>query len=267
MLSTRIIQLTIPSSDDGEEFIRTDRLDLIRKTLEHSKYECFADLPLAKIYCHRDFRADKAIVLVSCHIDSLYSKFSATLKDGELRGTFDNSACNAIAVEGMLINLFPAQVLISFTGDEENDSKGVDQTIRSLQERAVFANLEIIITLDLTEEHYQTCHFTIENYFVEQNNGNSLLRFLKKREIKTYLAEMIDSPVFVKDAEPDESWQYDEYNLNCFSLCLPCRLLGHDMHSDIGVAISENSLDGYMNALKHLTHNIDRDLANKAFQR
>jgi len=56
--------------------------------------------------------------------------------------------------------------------------------------------------------------------FIEKANGTSLLKFGRKRQLKEYLTKIIDSPVFIKDAEADESWQYDEYDLNCFSLCL-----------------------------------------------
>jgi hypothetical protein len=263
MLSTRIIQLTVPSSDDGEEFIRTDRLDLIRQALANSEYSCFADLPLAKVYRHQAFESGNPVILVSCHIDSVYSEYYAITKDGELLGTFDNSACNAVAVESMLNGLFPPQILISFTGDEESDSRGADQTIESLQIGGIFDKLEMVITLDLTEEHYQSCHFTIENYFVEKENGTSLLKFGRKRQLKEYLSGMIESPAFIKDAEADESWQYDEYDLNCFSLCLPCRLLGDDMHDDVGVAITSDSIFGYMNALGQFVQAINKDLAGK----
>ena len=73
---------------------------------------------------------------------------------------------------------------------------------------------------------------------------------------------MIASPVFVKNAEADEAWQYDEYDLNCFSLCLPCRILGSDMHANTGVAISTDSLIGYMNALGQIAQAINMDLDN-----
>jgi len=267
ILPSRIIQLTVPCSDNGERFTRTDRLDLIQKTVANLEYDVLGDWPLAKVYRHRAFQPDRSAILISSHIDSLYDDYYATTKDGELQGTFDNSACNAITVEGMINNLFPSQVLISFTGDEEGNSKGVDQTIESLQEKNIFANLEMVISLDLTEEHYRFCHFTIENYFIEQDNTRSLLRFGSSRDLKTYLREMIISPKFVKDAEADESWQYNEYDLNCFSLCLPCRLLGTDMHANAGVAILCESLIGYWNALGQLSQAINNDLANKLLQR
>jgi hypothetical protein len=263
MIHDRIIQFTVPCSDDGKKFIQTDRIDLIGQALGNSDYECLADLPLAKVYNHRDFRTDKPAILVSCHIDSVYEEYFARLEDGELQGTFDNSACNALIVEAMIKTLLPAQALISFTGDEEKKSRGADRTIEYLQKIDVFQNLEMVISLDLTEEYFDSCHFTIENHSVEKRNRESLLKFCKKRDMVDYLSSMIDSPVFVKNADPDESWLYREYDLNCFSLCLPCRLLGEDMHDDSGVAIKGASLSGYIEALKRLTRSISEDLTSK----
>ncbi len=47
MINSRIFQLTVPSNDDGHNFIRTDRLDLIKEILKNSEYKCQADMPLA----------------------------------------------------------------------------------------------------------------------------------------------------------------------------------------------------------------------------
>jgi acetylornithine deacetylase/succinyl-diaminopimelate desuccinylase-like protein len=201
-----ISQLTVPSSDDGKKFIRTDRLDLITQALRDSNYNCLADLPLAKIYSHRDFQTDKPAILVSCHIDSVYEEYFARLQDGELHGTFDNSACNAVLVEAMLQALLPVQALVTFTGDEEKKSRGADRTIVFLQKIDVFQNLEMVISLDLTEEQFGSCHFTIENHCVEKKNKESLLKFSKKQDMVDYLSAMIDCPMFIKNAEPDESW-------------------------------------------------------------
>ena len=260
---SRISRLTVPCSDDGKKFILTERLDLITQALRKSDYNCLADLPLAKVYHHRDFQLDKPAILVSCHIDSVYSEYFARMQDGELHGTFDNSACNALLVEAMLQNLLPAQALVTFTGDEEKKSRGADRTIVFLQKMDIFQTLEMVITLDLTEEHFGSCHFTIENHCVEKKNKESLLKFSKKQDMVDYLSAMIDSPVFIKNAEPDESWIYREYDLNCFTLCLPCRLLGEDMHDDTGVAIKEDSVTGYIEALKRLTQAINDDLNSK----
>ena len=68
--------------------------------------------------------------------------------------------------------------------------------------------------------------------------------------------------VFVKDAEADESWQYDEYDLNCFSFCLPCHSPSGDMHDDSGVVVRLNDLAIYSDALCKLLARMTEDLAN-----
>lgn len=264
MLTDRIIQLTVPCEDDGYVFRRTERLELIQNTLRHTRYELMCDMPLAKVYAHEDFYPTRPSILVSCHIDSLYGTYFADIDEYEIRGTFDNSACNAIAIEIMCRHALASQILVTFTGDEEDQSRGADQAVEGLQGIGAYDHLEMVITLDLTEACYPSRHFTIENYFIEQQHiQKSLLRFNRKIELKRYLESMIESPLFIRDAEPDESWQYDEHDLNCFSLCLPCRVLGRDMHDDAGVAVTTDTLAGYMSALKKLTRNINTDLATR----
>ena len=109
MLTARIIQLTVPCTDNGRNFICTERLERIKLTLADSAYACVAALPLASVYQHREFQVGSPALLVSNHVDSVYSKYSASLEDREIRGTLDNSACNAIAVELMLADRLPPQ--------------------------------------------------------------------------------------------------------------------------------------------------------------
>lgn len=255
MVIDRIIQLTVPCSDDGKKFVQTDRIDLIQQALIRSKYGCMADLPLAKIYRHRDFKAAQPSILLSCHIDSLYTKYYAAIHDKELHGTFDNSACNAIAVDAMINGLFPSQTLISFTGNEEKHYQGADQTVESLKAEGIFDNLELVIVLDIAEEDRQSYRYT--NHFVKKVKGHSLLEFGGKNEFKAFLENML------AEKEEDESEWYDIYNLNIFSFYLPCRLLSFDMHGNEGVAIEIEAIKGYRYALGRLTQEIDKELADR----
>ncbi len=155
--------------------------------------------------------------------------------------------------------------MVAFTGDEENDSAGADQTIDILQRRdGPYHRLELVIILDITEEAYARAHFTVENYFIERRNERSLLKFERRRELKNHLKGILNDPPCVKKADPDESWQYDEYDVNCFTLCLPCKVLGEDMHDDLGVVIQADSFLRYAEALELLTVRICNDLADKA---
>lgn len=268
-LVRRLAQLTVPSTDDGAQFVRTDRLEQIRGDLDASAYRCLGDVPLAAIYFHRDYQPSRPTILISNHIDSVYGDYFCDAGETTIRGTFDNSACNAVAVELMLAELLPPQTLIAFTGDEEADSGGVDQTVYFLQDHPpVYENLEAVVALDLTEEAYERHHFTIENYFIERQNRDSLLQFARKRDFKRYLVDRLgNEPHFIKNAEPDESWQYDEHDLNCFTFCLPCRVLGSDMHDNDGVAIRRDSLIAYAKTFAQLAQAIDRDLAKREMRR
>ena len=268
-LVRRLKRLTVPSADDGVRFVRTERLERIRSTLNGSLYCGMGDVPLALVYGHREYQPTRPTILISNHIDSVYENYFCNADGVEIKGTFDNSACNAIAVELMLAELLPTQALVAFTGDEEEDSAGVDHAVGFLQaHEAAFWNLEVVVALDLTEVSYGSQHFTIENYFIEHQNQKSLLQFKRKRNFKEHLVDMLGmTPFFVKDAEPDESWQYDEYDLNCFTFCLPCRVLASDMHDDDGVAVLRDSLIVYAETLARLTQAIDRDLAKRAIHR
>jgi len=263
MITKRIIQLTVPSIDNGTKFIRTERLDLIIKALKNSEYECLADLPLSKLYRHKKFKTNQPCLLLSCHIDSVYKIYFATVKKREIQGTFDNSACNAILVELMRRSRLPEQVLICFTGDEEDQMKGVEQTVKFMRENNIIQYLGLVITLDLTEEGFGSHHYTIENYFVRKKKNKMSVNFSRKRNIKRYLKTLSGTCVFVKNAEEDESCKYMKHDLNGFTYCLPCLLLGDHMHDDAGVAILRNSLKRYSNKLQNLTNAIIKDLFNK----
>ena len=262
-LASRIGQFTVPNADDGEMFLETARLELIRESLAASAYHPLADLPLSKIYKHAEFRGSRPLILLSCHIDSIYKTYHTSRCGGELLGNYDNSACNALLVEAMLHNLLPPQALVAFTGDEEDEGRGADQTIGILRQENLFARVEMVIVLDLTEEHYRSHSHTIENIFVRKDRSGSLLKFASKRDLEHYLSASVASPAFVNHAAPDEAWQYHKHDLNCFSLCLPCRVLGADMHDDPGVAITEDSILAYVQTLARLTESVARDLKDR----
>jgi hypothetical protein len=256
-----MLELAVPCSDNGRHFVEVERLKLIEQMLSGSDYVRLGDLPLAKVYGHRRLVRGRAIILVSCHIDSLYDSYYAELNGAELRGTFDNSACNAILVEAMVSSRLPPEAIISFTGDEEDESRGADQTVDYLDREGLFQNLEMVLTLDLTEEFFGPHHFSIENYFIETSTAGSVLHFDRKADLKRYLRRFVETDAFLRDADPDESWQYDEHDLNCFSLCLPCRVLGRDMHARQGVAIRAESPPAYLGALSRLAQGVADDLA------
>lgn len=77
-----------------------------------------------------------------------------------------------------------------------------------------------------------------------------------------------DVPVLGDDA-PDESWTYDEYNLNCFSFCLPTarhpRVRGSDwMESSRGIRVRLARFESYARQLGELCTGIGGDLARRS---
>jgi len=254
------MDFAIPCSDNGHEFVRRDRLDLILQSLSSSAYQLQSEMPLAIIYRHEKFNPFLAISLISCHIDLIYKNYYVNDHGDKFHGTFDNSACNAILVQAMLENILHPQTLIAFTGDEEEDSRGVDQSIEMLEHGRLFSQLEMVIVLDLTEEYYGKCPFTIENYCREKYRAGTKLTFATAKELKIFLKSILNNDFFIKNGDPDESWRYDGYDLNCFSLCLPCRVLGEDMHADEGVEIRKPDVMSFLKALNTLTHGIHQQI-------
>ena len=257
-------QLTLPCADDGRVFTRTDRIARIHELLNAGTYQVMAELPLAFLYAHSHFDPSLPFVLVSTHVDSLYKRYHASLQDGVHLGTFDNSITNAAAIHLMRENRLHPQVLVAFTGDEEEDSRGADQVILFLQSAHPSPLLpEMVIVLDITEEAYDKHPFTLENLFCRSaRSPKKHLRFNSTKRLKAFLQcclQPIIPHIIVKGAE-DESWQYDDHDLDCFAFCLPCQLLTDDMHDDEGVHVKSASFIFFTNALESLA----RRLLNRA---
>ena len=282
-----IDEVTVDSKDNGFEFTNPQRKNYLVGELNKSEdYVILGEKPLSLIYRHKQFNHDLPFSLISCHIDSIYEKhFSDTPQledsiggagrkawvslgkggalieptaksindcenDGKtydvITGTFDNSVCNAILLDCILRGGFPHQVLICFTGDEEYQSRGADESIGILEELKIRNNLQFVCVLDITEEEYDNYPLTVENVFIRNEkwqSSNFPQSIFEEDEIIKKL------PVF-KDAAPDESWQYDEHDCDCFSFCLPCKVIGDDMHANEGVEIRLDSLFLYQRYLK-----------------
>ena len=248
-----ICELTLPCADNGRDFTRTDRIQRIRDLLRSTPYTCLGEKPLAQVWQHPEFDPALALVLVSSHIDSLYTKYHASCDSGILLGTFDNSVTNAVILSLILENRLPQQVLVAFTGDEEDESRGADQVIDILQNAPPNPiHPEMVVVLDITEESYDSHSFTFENLFRASKASLSVpLRFEKKRDLAQFLRDLLapSDPIIIKEGDPDESWQYDEYDLNCFAFCLPCKTITGDMHDEEGVHVKESSVHQYANTL------------------
>jgi hypothetical protein len=215
--------------------------------------------------------------LLSCHIDSLYKKYHhGEYNVSEYLGTFDNTICNAALIYLMTEGMLPDNALIAFTGDEENECGGAKETIGYLEsEHAdIRKSLELVIVLDITSEGYDACMFTLENFFMGTGRDEELhLRFPARERFIGYLREKVDglenAGFIVDDADPDETWEYEKYGLNCFTFCVPARAhpdnagrdAGYWMHNDAGMLIKKESVKGYIDALSALSKRIMDDLS------
>jgi hypothetical protein len=135
----------------------------------------------------------------------------------------------------------PSNVVVAFTGNEEQDGKGAKQVSRYINKEYKNCNIKYIISLDLTNDGYDEAHYTIENLTIDENN---LLEMIVKN---------LPDPMLVVAAAPDDSWTYRKY-FPCFSLCLPCENIGEDMHSDKGVRIKQSSVVVFGDTLQLLLY-------------
>jgi hypothetical protein len=255
-------QVNVPSADDGFRFTDFTRINEIKSILANSQYQLRYDGYVSLIYQHRNFDPKKDSVLISSHIDSLHpTHFIESLDDNTWAGSFDNSATNAAVLTLMTSELLSPQVMIAFTGDEENTSHGVHDVVAFFEKNPDAGVLDAVICLDVSNFGYQNHAFTIENWFESEEGRYS---HLNNKKIKKMLRNIFPNAL-MKDAEdededhqawPDESWAYDELDVFCFSICLPVgphpKYVGDQdyfMESDLGMLLKKSSPVGYLEAI------------------
>ena len=261
-----LTQINVLNYDNGKKFTRTDRLDAICELFWNSSYRrinanglfhLYSKVPLSEL--------PDELIVISSHVDcqrQITKCFSKDYDNDMMRGTFDNSLTNAIAVNLMLEDTFAMNVVVAFTGDEEEDSTGAADVA------AFFRNLHKkikVIVLDVTDMGWREgCAFTIENNFWSDTTGKVVSRLSAETgypwrfvpsdpyELPAYI---LNKYVIGQEAEPDESWEYDEHKVECFSLCIPTK---GEMHSDNGVLVRKDSLAPYMKILSLLCTEVQR---------
>ena len=261
-----LTKINVLNYDNGKKFTRTDRLDNICELLWNSSYRrinanglfhLYSKVPLSEL--------PDEIVVISSHVDcqrQITKCFSKDYDDDLMQGTFDNSLTNAMTVSLMLEDALAMNVVVAFTGDEEEDSTGAADVA------AFFRNLHKkikVIVLDVTDMGWREgCAFTIENNFWSDTTGKVVSRLSAETgypwrfvpsdpyEIPAYIPNKY---VIGQEAEPDESWEYDEHKVECFSLCIPTK---GEMHSDDGVLVRKDSLAPYMKILSLLCSEVQR---------
>ena len=257
--------VSVLNRDNGFSFTNTERLDAIALLLKNSSYRRAAADGLFHMYTLKSVEdLDKPVIIVSSHVDCEYhiTRCFATINDSNtLLGTFDNSITNAAIVYLMLSGKQPDNVLIAFTGDEEENGRGAADVIRFIRKN----NLEVlnVFVLDATEEGWVTeADFTIENDFWDEEFGEEVVKLVRQSgynwnfvpgepdEIPDYIPKQ---RIINVEAYADESWDYDEADIPCFSFCLPTK---GEMHCNDGILARKSSFMHYTEVLERLLTNL-----------
>lgn len=262
-------RVSVLNRDNGIKFTNTERLDAIASLLRNSAYKRVKTEGLYHLYSAKPICEIKGpVIIVSTHVDCEYhiTKCFFSIKDQyTLLGTFDNAITNAAIVYNMLSGNLPENVLVAFTGDEEENGRGAKDVIRFIKKNRL--DVLNVFVLDVTEEGWETgADFTIENDFWEEPFGERLIELVKQTKFKwKYVpGEPDDIPDYVPkeavipiEAYDDESWDYDEEEIPCFSFCLPTK---GEMHSNDGILARITSFERYTDMLQMMLNRLSHPL-------
>ena len=154
------------------------------------------------------------------------------------------------------------------TGRPERQRKGkhFDRMERKYLKRKG-VHVSCVIVLDVTDMGWkEKADYTIENNFWGEELGCSVVSCIQKiskesssvwrfvpSDIEKIPPYVLPEAVVFEEAEADESWEYDEQGLLCFSFCLP---VCGDMHADKGVYARKESFGRYVEALNELAKTV-----------
>lgn len=255
--------VAIPNRDNGECFVADGRLEKIGQLLWNSRYRRVDSDGLYVLYAAKPLHEIGMPIVISSHVDcvpEIKNCYVEECDNNMIRGTFDNFITNAAILNLMVNNRLPDNVLVAFTGDEEDDSVGAMQLSKFLLRKRLKAS---IIVLDVTNMGWsENADFTIENNFWKNTLGRKIIEAAAAQDCHWMfvpsdpdnIPKYIDSKFVCRiEAEADESWEYDEYGFECFSLCLP---VYGEMHSNDGVLARKKSCMRYVEVLNHIVQMI-----------
>lgn len=200
--------MTCHCKDDGEEFTNSTKVNAIEWLLSYRKWCVLESGKLCRIVSHKSFDWAKPFMLLSSHIDECYSstwvRYASTM---HWIGTLDNSITNAIAMYCAIEDLLPVQTLIAFTGDEEQDDRGVADVLTTIRPDRLM-NLKLVIAMDVTDMRYEREAFTFEN--ISLQNKDAVLKSICANEL------------VCKEQRVDEAVAYGKHSMQALSMCLPC---------------------------------------------
>lgn len=261
-LTDLLKDINVLCRDNGNEFTDTRRLEVIEEKLRGSEYVSKRG-KLFRLYSKKPVSEIAGKLLVSSHVDceeGITECFSRDETAETLKGTYDNSITNAAILALMMEGTLPERVVVAFTGDEEKDSRGAIEVAKYLKKKKKEFHA---VVLDVTDFGWdEGADFTIENNFWKKRTGQSVYSTAVKigypwlfvpedpDDIPDYIPR---NRVYPEEAEPDESWEYDEQGVRCFSLCLP---VDGPMHSNEGVIARKQSFTNYVEMLNRVCESL-----------
>lgn len=226
-------QINLVCKDDGLKFIEFQKMNAIIRLLNDYKVNLnnlFAEF----------FVNEKAAIILSSHIDSVYSKTFTFVRNNIIYGTLDNSISNA-AIIYLMVNkpeLF-SNVKVVFTGNEENGFGGAKAYSSYINKN------DIVITADVT--------FNERPIVKIENPSRSLDMKMQKFLKNKYDREIID---YDTNYSSDETEIYSIFTCNTLSLSIPINpIQANDdnwMHSEFGQWVDKKIINQYLKFLEEL---------------
>lgn len=104
----------------------------------------------------------------------------------------------------------------------------------------------------------QNALFSVENNFWNDEMGRAVARVCEESRHKWVFVpfDVDDIPSYVpcsclipEEALCDESWEYDEGDVQCFSLCIPTE---GEMHNNSGLLVRKEAVEAYSTVLREI---------------
>ena len=254
--------VSVMNRDHKIQFTISNRLDVITSLLWDSTYRRINADGLFNLYAKKpiDYFRNRQTIVVSTHVDcerSITKCFTEDIGEGLIKGTYDNALTNTAILSLMISNSLPDNVLVAFTGDEEETSKGANDLTRFLKSNKI--NVRHIFVLDVTDMAWnEKADYTVENDLWDDYFGRKIIQVASNlpygwRFVPSdpyHVPEYINSEnVIFEEAAEDESWDYDEEGFDCCSICIP---IHGNMHSNNGVLARKASLSRYTEFINDL---------------
>lgn len=281
------IPCVLPEEEEKGIFYDLNRVNKIEEEIKKSdtKYKWIKGKNYYRLYAQDSLKniskEFSRVILVSSHADNLQnvSSYEENLTHGFINGCFDNASTNAVCVYLMENTELPKNVLFVFTSDEECDCEGAEHVASKIEKQFGKGNADVIV-LDVTYGFQNGVDFTIENDFIRNNDeGKSFISkicdiannsgyswnflysdegneddndgYIRSKKIRDLMGEGCKKYIEV-DGE-DETSKYDEFEMNTFSLCLPCSAENENqMHCEEGFEISIDTVCNYLDFLRQI---------------